>query len=137
MSWREKKVGACYFHNRVATLPHDRTRNAKMLFIDEAIAVPSASARPTRLQMARDGVFVLQNHHVPGTIFYTTRGMLRAVRELNRTLRHLPLRRANMYAAAWGSQTSHRNFYVRYLQRATFDALKSSHPDVRWVDVGI
>ena len=108
-----------------------------MLFIDEAIAVPEPSARPTRLQMARDGVFLLQNHHVPGTIFFTKRGMLRAVRYLNKTLRHLPLRRANLYASAWGQQTAHRNFYVRYLQRATFDALKSSHSDLRWVDVGI
>ena len=108
-----------------------------MLFIDEAIAVPSASARPTRLQMSREGVFVIQNHHVPGTIFFTKRGMLRAVRFLNKSLRHLPLRRQNLYAAAWGQQTSHRNFYGRYLPRATFDALKESHPDVRWVDVGI
>ena len=108
-----------------------------MLYIDEAIAVPTQTARPTRLQMSRDGVFVLQNHHVPSTVFYTARGMLRAVRFLNKSLRHLPLRRQNLYAAAWGQQTSHRNFYVRYLPRATFDALKESHPDVRWVDVGI
>jgi hypothetical protein len=108
-----------------------------MLYIDEAVAVPEPSARPTRLQMARDGVFLLQNHHVPSTIFFTARGMLRAVRFLNKSLRHLPLRRQNLYAAAWGQQTSHRNFYVRYLPRATFDALKESHPDVRWVDVGI
>ena len=108
-----------------------------MMYIDEAIAVPKPSARPTRLQMAREGVFLLQNHHVPSTIFYTTRGMLRAVRELNRSQRHLPLRRQNLYAAAWGSQMSHRSFYVRYLQRGTFNALKSSHPDVRWVDVGV
>ena len=108
-----------------------------MLFIDEAIAVPTQTARPTRLQMSRDGVFVLQNHHVPGMVFFTKRGMLRAVRYLNNSLRHLPLRRQNLYAAAWGQQTSHRNFYVRYLPRATFDSLKESHPDVRWVDVGI
>ena len=105
-----------------------------MLFLDEVY--PHADVvRPSRKEM-RDGIFVLQSHMAPGKVYYTTTGIPKAVTFLNKTLRHMQVRRQNLYMSAWGAQKHHRSFYVRFLKTAEFDDLRQTHDDVTWVDAG-
>ena len=106
----------------------------EMLYIDERY--PHADvARPSRKEM-RTGVFVLQSHMAPKTVYYTTTGIPKAVKFLNRTMRHMQVRRQNLYMSAWGAQKHHRSFYVRFLKTAEFDDLRQTHDGVTWVDAG-
>ena len=106
----------------------------EMLFLDERHPHTDVM-RPSRKEM-RDGVFVLQSHMAPGTVYYTTKGIPKAVTFLNQTLRHMKVRRQNLYMSAWGAQKHHRSFYVRFLKTAEFDDLRKTHDDVIWVDAG-
>ena len=106
----------------------------EMLFLDERY--PHADvARPSRKEM-RAGIFVLQSHMAPKTVYYTTTGIPKAVKFLNRTMRHMQVRRQNLYMSAWGAQKHHRSFYVRFLKTAEFENLRQTHDDVIWVDAG-
>ena len=106
-----------------------------MLFLDERYPHTDVM-RPSRKEM-RDGVFVLQSHMAPGTVYYTTTGIPKAVTFLNKTLRHMQVRRQNLYMSAWGAQKHHRSFCVRFLKTAEFENLRQTHSDdVIWVDAG-
>jgi hypothetical protein len=110
----------------------------EMLYIDERYPHRTHAdvARPSRKEM-RAGVFVLQSHMAPKTVYYTTTGIPKAVTFLNQTLRHMKVRRQNLYMSAWGAQKHHRSFYVRFLKTAEFDDLRKTHSDdVIWVDAG-
>ena len=107
-----------------------------MLFLDERYPHTDVM-RPSHKEM-RDGVFVLQSHMAPKTVYYTAKGIpkAKAVTFLNRTMRHMQVRRQNLYMSAWGAQKHHRSFYVRFLKTAEFDDLRQTHDDVTWVDAG-